>query len=222
MGNLVKKFVAAAVALTMVLGSAAFVFADTTSPVSGSDTPETTPAAAAKITKHNSTMNYDKKTATVTYKAKNAEKYKIAYRLRNGKWKYATTKKLSYTIKNLKAKGLYDIKVAGINKDGKVGKYTKIARRYMRKTGFTVRASKGTIKVTTSKMSGISGYQIRYSTNQDMSGYKTVTVKTTKALKKTIKNLKKGTYYVQVRPYKTVSGKRYVGTYQQKTKIKVK
>ena len=222
MGNLVKKLVAAAVSLTMVLGSAAFVFADTASPNGGSDEPETTPAAAAKITKHNSVMDYSKKTATVTYKAKNAEKYRIAYRLRNGKWKYATTKKLSYTIKNLKAKGLYDIKVAGINKDGKVGKYSAISRRYMRKTSFKVKASKGTIKVTASKMSGITGYQIRYSTKKSMKGYKTVTVKTAKALNKTIKSLKKGTYYVQVRPYKTVSGKRYVGTYQQKTKVKVK
>jgi hypothetical protein len=219
MGKFTKKIVAIFVTLTMVLSSAAFAFA-ADSPGHGADDGDK--AGVAKVTKQNSTMDYTKKTMRVTYKAnKNAVKFKVAYRTQGGKWKYVTTKNKNYTLKNLKDKGLYEVKVAGINKDGKVGKYTTLYRRYMRKSSFTAKASKGSVKITTKKISGVSGYQIRYSTKSNMSGYKTVTVKTTKALSKTLK-LKKGTYYIQVRPFKTVNGKRYVGTYTTKRKVTVK
>ena len=220
MGNLTRKFVAVLVSLTMVFCSAAFAFADSASPDGGSDEPDTKPAAAAKITSSNSTVNYSSKSIKVTFSGKNAVKYKIGYRVKGGTWKYVTTTNKYYTIKGLKANKLYQFKIAGINKDGKVGKYTTIKGRYMRKSNFTASGQKGKVKVTTKKLSGVSGYQIRYASKKSMSGYKTVTVKTTKALSKVLK-LKKGTYWVQVRPFKTVDGKRYVGTYSKKVKVKV-
>ena len=223
MGNsIMRKLVAILVSLTMVLGSAAFVFAETSSPSEGGNEPANKPAAAAKITKRTTDANYNTKSIKITVKAKNAKKYKIAYRVKGGKWKYITTTKKNYTLKKLKKKGLYQIKVAGINKDGKRGKYSKIVRRYMRKSNFKVKGSKGKIKVTTKKISGISGYQIRYSKKSTMKSSKTVTVKTTKALNKTLKNLKKGTYYVQVRPIKKSGGKTYYGAYNTITRVKVK
>ena len=220
--NIMRKLVCVLVSLTMVMGSAVFAFAATTSPSEGSDTPTKKPAAAAKITKRITDADANAKTIKVTMNGKNVKKYRIAYRVKGGKWKYITTTKKNYTLKKLKSKGLYQIKIAGINKDGKRGKYSTIVRRYMRKSKFKVKGSKGKIKVTASKLKGITGYQIRYSKKKSMKSSKTVTVTTTKALNKTLKKLKKGTYYVQVRPIKKSGGKIYYGAYDTITKVKVK
>lgn len=61
-------------------------------------------------------------------------------------------------------------------------------------------------KVTWKKISGVSGYQIQYSTDKKFKkNTKTATVKSSKTTSKTIKSLKsKKTYYVRVRTYKTV------------------
>lgn len=81
---------------------------------------------------------------------------------------------------------------------------------------------KMTLKWT--KDSKASGYQIVYATNSKFTkGKKTVTVKSYKTYKKTIKSLKsKKTYYVKVRAYKTVSGKKYYGSYSSYKKVMVK
>lgn len=56
----------------------------------------------------------------------------------------------------------------------------------------------------------ITGYQIRYATKADFSGAKTVKAGTLKSVKKTISKLKgKKKYYVQLRTYKTVSGRKF-------------
>ena len=68
-----------------------------------------------------------------------------------------------------------------------------------------------------------SGYQIYYSTNKKFKGAKKLLInkKTTKT--KTIKNLRsKKTYYVKIRAYKTIGGKRYYGNFSIIRKIKVK
>ena len=109
------------------------------------------------------------------------------------------------------------MKVAGINKAGKRGKYSGISRRYMAATSFKATAGKGKLTVKITKLSGATGYQIRYSKKSSMANATTVN---TTSLSKTLK-LKKGTYYVQVRPYKTVGGTKYTGTYTTKLKRKV-
>ncbi|MBR1763701.1 MAG: fibronectin type III domain-containing protein, partial [Eubacterium sp.] len=55
------------------------------------------------------------------------------------------------------------------------------------------------------------GYQIQYATNSKFTkNKKTVTVKGTKTTSKTVSKLKaKKKYYVRVRTYKTVNGKKY-------------
>ncbi len=66
------------------------------------------------------------------------------------------------------------------------------------------------VKIKSQKSSGVSGYQIAYSTKKK-SGFKTVT---TKSYKKTVKKLKANKkYYVKVRAYKTIDGKKYYGSY---------
>lgn len=87
----------------------------------------------------------------------------------------------------------------------------------------TVKSSTSkTLKITWKKLSGVSGYQVCYSTKSSFSG------NTKKAVSKskntvTIKKLKAGkTYYVKVRAYKTVNGKKSYGTWSKKYKIVVK
>lgn len=81
---------------------------------------------------------------------------------------------------------------------------------------------KGTMTVKWKKTAQISGYQIVYSANRNFKNSHTLKVgKNTTS--KTIKSLKKGkTYYVKVRGYKTVGGKKYYGAYSGVKKKKCK
>ena len=65
------------------------------------------------------------------------------------------------------------------------------------------------------KTAEVSGYQIVCATDKKFSkNVKRVTVSGSKTLTKTVTNLKKGkTYYVKVRAYKTVNGKKLYGAY---------
>ncbi len=72
------------------------------------------------------------------------------------------------------------------------------------------------------KVSGASGYEIRYSLKKNMKAAKKVTLKKASALKATIKGLKKKTYYVQARAYKTVDGKKTYSAWSSKKSVKVK
>ncbi|MCD8010322.1 MAG: metallophosphoesterase [Lachnospiraceae bacterium] len=71
------------------------------------------------------------------------------------------------------------------------------------------------IKVTWTKDTKASGYEIVYATNKSFTKNITkVIIKTNKTTSKTIKNLKKGQkYYVKVRAYTTINGKRAYGSY---------
>ena len=69
----------------------------------------------------------------------------------------------------------------------------------------------------------VTGYQIQYGTKKDFSGAKKLTVKGAATVKKTIKKLKaKKTYYLRIRTYKTVSGKKYYSSWSKSKKIKTK
>lgn len=225
MGNsILRKLMAVLLTLALVMTFTVVAFADTTSPGEGSEEPGTKPAPAAKIVAKETVGDADARTMKVNYKGENAEKYKIAYRVKGGKWKYTTTRNKTYTLKNLKAKGLYQIKVAAINKDGKESKYSRVSYRYVRKVVYTAKSTaKGKITLKASKQSGVTGYQIKYSTKKNMSGAKTIKVTSSKALNKTLKGLKSGkTYYIQIRPLKKVGSTTYLGIIQTIKKVKVK
>ena len=75
-----------------------------------------------------------------------------------------------------------------------------------------------------SKQSGVTGYEILLATNSKFSkGKKVVTVKGASAKSKTVTKLSsKKTYYVKVRAYKTIDGKKVYGAYSKYKKVKVK
>ena len=109
------------------------------------------------------------------------------------------------------------------NYEGTITKTFKINPKGTTISKLTTPAKKQ-IKVTWKKQ-GIqtTGYQIRYSTKQNMGGAKIVPVTKVNTTAKTIKQLKsKKKYYVQIRTYKTVNGVKYYSAWSGKKRITTK
>ena len=161
-------------------------------------------------------LKVEKATATsikLTWKKDTADKteYYQIYDVNTKKTTTIDSDKLTYTIKNLKAGTSYSFKVRGLSKeDGKkyYGDWTTI-------TGIT-KTSATTLKSVKSEKAkafiakwnaktGVTGYQIQYSTAADFSNAKTVKVSGSSATSKTVSGLKSGKkYYVRIRTYKTL------------------
>ena len=79
------------------------------------------------------------------------------------------------------------------------------------------------IEVTWKKQKGVTGYEVQYSTNKDFKkGVHTKKVTGAAKVKVTIKGLKKNKkYYVRIRAYKKVDGKKYVSKWSKKKSIKI-
>lgn len=83
---------------------------------------------------------------------------------------------------------------------------------------------KKSIKVRWTKQpTKTSGYQIQYATNKSFKKAKKITVKGNKNTAKTIKKLKRHKrYYIRVRTYKTVDGKKYYSKWSKAKSLKTK
>ncbi|MBR1384228.1 MAG: leucine-rich repeat domain-containing protein [Ruminococcus sp.] len=128
---------------------------------------------------------------------------------------YKNNKKIGKATVTIKGKGAY------------TGTITKSFKINPRKTAAKKVTSPKTkqLKVTYKKVSGVTGYQVTYSTSEKFTKKttKTVTVKGVSKTSKTIKKLTKGkTYYVKVRTYKTVGKVKYYSAYSKSLKVKVK
>ena len=87
----------------------------------------------------------------------------------------------------------------------------------------SLKAGKKTLTVKWKKCNGIDGYEIQYSLKKSFSGSKKLTVSKASAAKATIKGLKaKKTYYVRIRSYKKVGGKKYYSEWSKVLKKKTK
>lgn len=119
--------------------------------------------------------------------------------------------KLSYTVKNLKAGTSYSFKVRGYaEEDGNkyYGDWTVI-KGITKPTATALKSLKSekakTFIAKWTAKSGVTGYQIQYSTAADFSSPKTVKIADDDAVSKTVTSLKSGKkYYVRVRTYKTL------------------
>ena len=91
-------------------------------------------------------------------------------------------------------------------------------------SGLKTKASKNQLTVSWKKDMKVSGYQIVCAQNKTFKkGKKTVTISKNRTAKKTIKKLKsKKTYYVKVRGYKKVGGKKLYGAYSSVKKVRIK
>lgn len=101
-----------------------------------------------------------------------------------------------------------------------VSQYTSIAKPKLNSAKST---SKKKIKASWSKVGGASGYQVMWSTYKNFSkNYKTKSV-TSKYLSKTVTAAQsKKTYYVRVRAYKTINGKKVYSQWSSTKKVKTK
>lgn len=182
-----------------------------------------------------------KLTGNKTLYAKWLKKYTVKFDANSGSVK-TKSKKVTYsakygTLPSPKKKGYsfsgwYTKKSGGTkitaNSKVKIKKTTTLYAHWKKITVKTTSVSKlqnlkgRSLKVTVKKVSGATGYQIRYSTKSNMKSSSTATVKNSTT--KTISKLKKGKkYYVQVRAYKTDSaGKKVYGKWSQTKKITIR
>ena len=222
--TITRKLLAVVLTLTLVISGSALAFATNDSPGGGSDVPE----ATVKVTAVSG--NYGNSTITVKYTGTNASKYRIYYKLAKAtRWSYVVSKdQTSFTLNASNAKirqGFpYYIKVLPVNADGKtLGKSSAVYKKYVNRVVSKVTAlSGGKVKVTAKKANGSTGYEIRYSTNKDMSNATVVTVKTGGSLNKTLTLKSKKTYYFRVRPIYVANGDKFVGILDALKTVKTK
>lgn len=130
--------------------------------------------------------------------------------------------KVSYS--GNKSVGTATIKITGTgNYNGTITKTFKINPKGTSLK--SVKKGKKSFKATWKKSSKTwtTGYQVQYSTSKKFKKAKTTTVKSYKKTKATVKKLKKKkTYYVHMRTYKTVKGKKYYSGWSKVKKVKTR
>lgn len=72
------------------------------------------------------------------------------------------------------------------------------------------------------KQKGISGIQVQYAKKKNFKGSKKKTVKTSSSATKATVKLTKGTYYIKVRAFATLDGKKYYGDWSSAKRVKIK
>lgn len=103
------------------------------------------------------------------------------------------------------------------NENASIGKDVKVLQVKFIKLKI---AGKRKAKASWKKLTNVSGYQIQYAPNKKFKKAKRKTVKSTSV---TIKKLKKKkTYFVRVRAYKLVDGKKVYGKWSAVKKVKIK
>ncbi len=175
-------------------------------------------------------------TTTITLKwnkVADAEGYRV-YKYNSKTKKYEKLKdvtKTSLKISKLKAGTVYKFKVRAFKKNGKKtvwGKYSaalETATKTKAPVLSKLTAGSKQLTATWKTVSGATGYEVLYSTSKNFTSKTTkkVTIKKAKTKKTTVKKLKKGKkYYVKVRAYKIVNGKKIYSAYSSVKSVKVK
>ncbi|MBQ8134655.1 MAG: type I pullulanase [Clostridia bacterium] len=128
------------------------------------------------------------------------------------------------TYTNNKKPGKATVKITGKgNYSGTITKtFTIKPKKATLKTATSPKTKK--LKVTWTKDTTVTGYQIQYSTSSTFkSGNKTKLITKNSTTSATLSGLTKGkTYYVRIREYKTINGTKSFGAYSAKKKVKIK
>ncbi len=136
--------------------------------------------------------------------------------------KLTVGKDYTVTYKNNKKIGKATVTITG--KGSYTGKKTvkfDIIPKAVKLSSLT--AGKKELTVKWSKGSNITGYEIEYSTSKKFKNSKTVTVSKAATTKTVLKKLSaKKTYYVRIRTYKTVNGKKYYSAWSSAKSKKTK
>lgn len=158
---------------------------------------------------------------------KGAKAYQVQYKV-GSKWKKLKVTKASATIKKLSTNKTYKVKVRAINADGSYGSFTSeisTATATAKVNLKSVKPGKKRLTASWAKVAGAKGYEVVYSTSKKFTKKttKTVTIKKAKTVKTTVKKLKKGKkYFVKVRAYKVVNGKKVYSAWSTVKNVKVK
>ena len=128
------------------------------------------------------------------------------------------------TYTNNKKPGKATVKITGKgNYSGTITKtFTIKPKKATLKTATSPKTKK--LKVTWTKDTTVTGYQIQYSTSSTFkSGNKTKLITKNSTTSATLSGLTKGkTYYVRIREYKTINGTKSFGAYSAKKTVKIK
>ena len=158
---------------------------------------------------------------TLTYTGSTLKQKKVV--VKDGKTKLVsgTDYKLSYKNNKKAGKATIIIKGKG-NYTGKLTKYFNIKPAQM-KIKSAKNSAKGTITLKWAAAKSGTGYEVQYGLKKNFKGAKTIDIaKRTKKSAK-IKGLKKGkNYYVRLRAYVKIDGKKVYGEWSEASKVKVK
>lgn len=109
----------------------------------------------------------------------------------------------------------------------KGNKYEGVVRKTFtiipKKAGISdIHSGKKSIKFTWGRVGNCDGYQIQYSTSKTFKSAKSVTIKSNKTVTKNITGLKSGKkYYIRIRAYKIVDGKKIYGEWNTTKKARL-
>ena len=171
------------------------------------------------------TLQWNKQSYGTTYQIDLYNAKKKKYQCKKTLNEYTT----SATIKELTDGTTYTFRIRAIKTiNGKTiyGEYT-----YLNVTTKPKKVNISKLKSTTKKsinifwkkISNSSGYEIHYSTKNSFKDSKSIKIKGKKTLSKTIRKLKsKKKYYIKIRAYKKVDGKKIYGDFSKTKNIKVK
>lgn len=162
-------------------------------------------------------LKWDKQSQITTYKIELYNKKTRKYECK----KTINSDDTSATIKGLIDGTTYKFRIRAIkNVNGKnyYGEYTylKITTKPKKVTISKLKFAKKKLSIYWKKISNCSGYEIQYSLKSSFKSKKSIKIKSRKTLSKTIKSLKSNKkYYIRIRAYKQVEGKKIYGDYSK-------
>ena len=158
--------------------------------------------------------------STFTYTGK-SQKPKVTVSV-NGK--KLSAKQYTVSYKNNKKIGTAKVVVKGKGTYKGCSKTVTFRIKPKKVTILSARSSKkGKVTVKWKKSAGVGGYQIQYARSKKFKNAANVTVSGSGRTSRTIGGLKsKKTYYVRVRGYKKVDGKKLYGSWSAVRKVKIK
>lgn len=180
----------------------------------------TVPKGANTITASDITRSYSAKTQTVSIDSK-ATGGKLRYSSNNEKVHVDAAGKVTIAAQ---FSGMAKVTItAGDSNYQTVRKIINVTVPERVKLTSVKNTSAKKIKVKWKKGIEITGYQIQYSLKSNFKSAKKTTIKKATTVSKVLKGLKKGKkYYVRIRTYKTVGGKKYYSSWSAKKKVTIR
>ena len=155
-------------------------------------------------------VSWSKSSKAVKYNLYRSTKAKSGYR------KIKTVTSSAYTDRKVTAGKTYYYKVQAVASEGAYSSANSAAVKVKS-------AKKGRANISWKKISGASGYEVYMSQYKSKGFKKKAAVKKQKVVSASVKGLKSGKkYYVKIRAYRTINGKKVYGAYSKIKSITIK